>query len=296
MSIDASARRLTSVHHGDAQVRRRAVLPSPAAIASERTARARAPWSAADPTSTSARTNRSDHGAARGLPGYSSRPVRFALRILGWLTGALALVVALGTVAGRLGALVGSPRPSRPRSGSGCGCRGSAHAAFEAGAFARAARRYRILGLRRGHRSARARGAAVAHWLRVALGEHAEAEALLARSMRPRSTPSERAVWLNNRAVRRARARSARGAGADRRGERAAPRCPGAPAHARHGAARGRPRRRRDRRARWHARRRRATGAPRGRSLPRPIEGVDAEGRGRVRRGLSPARRRRIAR
>jgi predicted Zn-dependent protease len=75
-----------------------------------------------------------------------------------------------------------------------------AHAAFEAGRFPRAARRYRMIELlapgARRRRSARLSRAGCA----VALDRHADAEALLARIDGAELDASERAVWLNNRA------------------------------------------------------------------------------------------------
>jgi len=127
--------------------------------------------------------------------------VRFALRILGWLTGALALVVALGTVAGRLGALLGLAGAVAATLWQWLWLPRSAHAAFEAGTFTRAARRYRILGLLAGTR-ARERAALLSRvGCCVALGQLAEAESLLARIDPATLDVAERAVWLNNRAV-----------------------------------------------------------------------------------------------
>lgn len=126
--------------------------------------------------------------------------MRFALRILGWATGALALVVALGTVGGQLGALVGLAGAVAATLWQWLWLPRSAHAAFEAGRFQRAARRYRILGLVAGTR-ARERAALLSRvGCKVALGDAPAAEALLATIDASTLDTSERAVWLNNRA------------------------------------------------------------------------------------------------
>lgn len=126
--------------------------------------------------------------------------MRFAVRILAWVTGALALPVAFGGMAGQVGALVGA-------AGSVVGTLWlwlwlprSAHAAFEAGRFARAARRYRVLGWLAGT-AARERSALLSRTgCSVGLGEIERADALLAAIDGERLDASERAVWLNNRA------------------------------------------------------------------------------------------------
>lgn len=126
--------------------------------------------------------------------------MRFALRILGWLTGALALVVALGTVGGQLGAFVGLAAVVAATLWQWLWLPRSAHAAFQAGRFTRAARRYRILGFVAGTH-ARERSALLSRiGCRVALGELAAADALLASFDATSLATSERAVWLNNRA------------------------------------------------------------------------------------------------
>jgi predicted Zn-dependent protease len=126
--------------------------------------------------------------------------VRFALRVLAWLTGALTLVLALATVAGGLGALIGVAVAVATTLWQWLWLPRSAHAAFEAGAFARAARRYRILGLLAGTRT-RERAALLSRiGCHVALGDHVAAETLLARIDAATLDASERAVWLNNRA------------------------------------------------------------------------------------------------
>jgi len=75
-----------------------------------------------------------------------------------------------------------------------------AHAAFEAGRYARASRRYRVIEVlapsARRRRAARLSRAGCA----VAMERHGDAGALLARIDGAALDASERAVWLNNRA------------------------------------------------------------------------------------------------
>lgn len=126
--------------------------------------------------------------------------MRFAFRIVGWGVAALALVVATGTVGGRLGALVGLAAAVAATLWQWLWLPRSAHAAFEAGRFARAGRRYRVLGWVAGTK-ARERAALLSRaGCAIARGEHPAAEALLARLDASGLDTSERAVWLNNRA------------------------------------------------------------------------------------------------
>ena len=126
--------------------------------------------------------------------------MRFALRIVAWLVAALTLVLALATIAGGLGALIGLAAAIAATLWQWLWLPRSAHAAFEAGRFVRAARRYRVLGWVAGTQS-RERAALLSRaGCAVALGDHARADALLARLDADGLDTSERAVWLNNRA------------------------------------------------------------------------------------------------
>lgn len=126
--------------------------------------------------------------------------MRFALRIVGWLVAVLSVVAALATIGGRLGALVGLAAAVAATLWQWLWLPRSAHAAFEAGRFERAARRYRVLGWVAGTQ-ARERAALLSRaGCAIALGEHAAAEALLADVDASGLATSERAVWLNNRA------------------------------------------------------------------------------------------------
>ena len=126
--------------------------------------------------------------------------MRFALRIIAWLVAALTLVFALGTIGGRLGALLGLVAAIAATLWQWLWLPRSAHAAFEAARFERAARRYRVLGWVAGS-LARERAALLSRaGCAIALGEHAAAETLLARLDASGLDTSERAVWLNNRA------------------------------------------------------------------------------------------------
>lgn len=122
------------------------------------------------------------------------------MRILAWLTAALALPVVLGGMAGQVGALVGAAGAVVGTLWLWLWLPRSAHAAFEAGRFARAARRYRVLGWTAGT-AARERSALLSRTgCAVGLGDVAEADALLAAIDGAKLDASERAVWLNNRA------------------------------------------------------------------------------------------------
>jgi predicted Zn-dependent protease len=126
--------------------------------------------------------------------------MRFALRVLSWLVAALALPVVLGGGGGRVGAIVGIAIAVVGSLWLWLWLPRSAHAAFEAGRFGRAARRYRVLGLVASS-AARERSALLSRvGCSVAMGELVAAETLLARIDGEALDPSERAVWLNNRA------------------------------------------------------------------------------------------------
>lgn len=123
-----------------------------------------------------------------------------AARVLGWLAGALVLPVVLGLVAGNLGAVAGAGASLVLLVYAWFVLPRAAHAAFEAGRYARASRRYLVLEViapsRRRQRAARLSRAGCA----VAAGANAAAEALLARVDAAALDAAERAVWLNNRA------------------------------------------------------------------------------------------------
>jgi predicted Zn-dependent protease len=126
--------------------------------------------------------------------------VRYAVRLSLWLALAIALPVALGLAAGRLGAVAGAGASVLGLLYAWLWLPRAAHAAFEAGRFARAARRYRTLELiAPGARRARAALLSRAG-CEVARGELAAAERLLARLDAATLDAAERAVWLNNRA------------------------------------------------------------------------------------------------
>jgi predicted Zn-dependent protease len=126
--------------------------------------------------------------------------VRYAVRILAWVSCALALPVALGGIAGSMGALIGGAGAVVATLWLWLWLPRSAHAAFQAGRFARAARRYRVLGWIAGS-AARERSALLSRTgCCVGLGELDRADALLGTLDGARLDASERAVWLNNRA------------------------------------------------------------------------------------------------
>lgn len=142
---------------------------------------------------------RSDRTRAGRVARYHRR-VRFALRILSWITAALALPVVLAAIGGRLGAVVGVALAVLGTLWLWLWLPRSAHAAFEAGRFARAARRYRVLGVV-ATSAARERSIVLSRTgCCVAMGELAAAERLLERIDGDALDSSERAVWLNNRA------------------------------------------------------------------------------------------------
>jgi len=126
--------------------------------------------------------------------------MRFVVRVLSWVTGALALPVVLGGIGGHAGLIVGVAAAVVGTLWLWLWLPRSAHAAFEAGRFARAARRYRLLGLVASS-AARERSALLSRTgCCVALGELEAADGLLARIDGDALDASERAVWLNNRA------------------------------------------------------------------------------------------------
>src|SRR5512140_1122754 len=74
------------------------------------------------------------------------RAVRFVVRISAWVLGAATIVVVLGATLGRLGAIAGIAAASTASVALWLWLPRAAHAAFEAGRYAPAARRYRVLG------------------------------------------------------------------------------------------------------------------------------------------------------
>ena len=134
--------------------------------------------------------------AGSGYP----RSVRFVARILAWTAAAVALPVAFDAAAGRLAGALGAALGILATLWLWLWLPRSAHAAFEAGRHARAARRYRVLGALAGT-ARRERAAQLSR-----AGCYVEAQALpaaerLLAAIDPAALgPGERAVWLNNRA------------------------------------------------------------------------------------------------
>ena len=126
--------------------------------------------------------------------------MRSFARVIGWIATVVALPVVTGSIAGNLGAVTGAGASVIAILYAWLWLPRSAHAAFEAGRFARASRRYRVLELvapgERRRRAALLSRAGCA----VARAEVAAAERLLARIDGGVLDTSERAVWLNNRA------------------------------------------------------------------------------------------------
>src|SRR2546421_607190 len=75
-----------------------------------------------------------------------ARRMRFAARNVGWVAGALAFSVAAGIALGRLGVVIGVAAALVSTLWLWLWLPRAAHAAFEHGRYARAARRYRMLG------------------------------------------------------------------------------------------------------------------------------------------------------
>jgi predicted Zn-dependent protease len=126
--------------------------------------------------------------------------VRYLLRSVGWLAGAIALVVTFGAIAGRLGIVFGVGTALVATLWQWLWLPRSAHAAFELGRYASARRRYRVLGalaVRRGRERSAVLSRAGCY---IAAGELEHAERLLAQVPADELDAAERAVWLNNRA------------------------------------------------------------------------------------------------
>lgn len=129
--------------------------------------------------------------------------MRFLARLVAFVILVIALPFLGAAAGGRIGALAGA-------SLSGLGVfwlwlwlPRSAHSAFEAGKYVRAARRYRLLGVL-ATSAARERASLLSRsGCHVAAGDVVAADALLDRLDGAALAPAERAVWLNNRACGR---------------------------------------------------------------------------------------------
>jgi predicted Zn-dependent protease len=121
-------------------------------------------------------------------------------RVIGWLLGSAAAPIVLGALAGRRGAWIGALAAVAATAWLLLLLPRAAHGAFEAARFARAARRYRLIGALAFSRK-RARAAALSRaGCRIAGGELAAASALLGAIDPATLDGTERVVWLNNRA------------------------------------------------------------------------------------------------
>lgn len=129
--------------------------------------------------------------------------MRFAARILGWTLAAAGLPVVIDGVAGPLAGALAAAATVLATLWLWLWLPRSAHAAFDAGHPARAARRYRVLGAlaatARRERAALVSRAACS----ILANDAAAAEPLLAALDPAQLSPGERAVWLNNRACAR---------------------------------------------------------------------------------------------
>jgi predicted Zn-dependent protease len=119
---------------------------------------------------------------------------------IAWIAWLVAVPVVLGALAGGLGAVLGAAFAIVAALYAWLWLPRSAHGAFQAGRFARATRRYRVLGWI-AVSAARERSALLSRaGCAVAAGETARADELLASLDGTALVPAERAVWLNNRA------------------------------------------------------------------------------------------------
>jgi predicted Zn-dependent protease len=120
--------------------------------------------------------------------------------LVGWLLGSAAAPVVLGSLAGRRGAWIGVLCALLASAWLLVWLPRAAHAAFEAARFARAARRYRLIGSLAFSRS-RERAAALSRAAcNIAAGQLDAASAVLDAIDPAGLDASERVVWLNNRA------------------------------------------------------------------------------------------------
>lgn len=134
----------------------------------------------------------------RGYPG----PVgpQHVGHVIGWLLGSAAAPIVLGAMLGRRGAWIGVLCALLATAWLLLWLPRAAHGAFEAARFARAARRYRLIGALAFTRK-RARAAALSRaGCRIAAGELGAAAAVLDAIEPDGLDAAERVVWLNNRA------------------------------------------------------------------------------------------------
>ncbi len=121
-------------------------------------------------------------------------------RVIGWLLGSAAAPIVLGALVGRRGAWIGVLGALAATAWLLLLLPRAAHGAFEAARFARAARRYRVIGSLAFTRK-RERAAALSRaGCSIAGGELAVASALLNAIDPATLDGTERVVWLNNRA------------------------------------------------------------------------------------------------
>jgi len=124
----------------------------------------------------------------------------YVLRVAAWIAALVALPVVLGSMAGGIGVATGAGLAVVAVVYAWLWLPRIAHRVFEAGYYANAAKRYRLLQWlaisASRQRAARLSRAGCA----VALGDVARAERLLAAIDRDALAAAERAVWLNNRA------------------------------------------------------------------------------------------------
>ncbi len=124
----------------------------------------------------------------------------YALRAIGWTVGCLAAPAVLGALFGPRWIAIGTIVALAATVWLLFWLPRSAHAAFQAARFAKANRRYRLLGMFAFTRS-RDRSALLSRaGCDVATGRLERAQALLAEIDPSELEPGERAVWLNNRA------------------------------------------------------------------------------------------------
>jgi predicted Zn-dependent protease len=124
----------------------------------------------------------------------------WCVRLVAWLLFAVTLPLALGGVAGALGALAGALAIGVAMLWVWLWLPRRAHAAFDRGQLGKAARRYRTIAWLTRSRE-RARAALLSQiGCHVAAAELEAAERLATRVDPARLDAQERAVWLNNRA------------------------------------------------------------------------------------------------
>jgi predicted Zn-dependent protease len=129
--------------------------------------------------------------------------VRFVARILGVAVIGLLLPFVFGNLTGRFGAIAGLALAGLGVLWLWLWLPRSAHEAFEAGKYAAAERRYRMLGFL-ATSPARERASVLSRsGCQAASGDVQGADALLDQLDAASLTPAERAVWLNNRACAR---------------------------------------------------------------------------------------------